>query len=100
MRALLQSRPKLDGVFAESDRMAIAAIGVLQDSGRQVPGDVAVVGVDGSSMGELMRPRLTSVGADWPAIGHELAEMTLGSIRGDAPTKVLHLPRLIERDSA
>ncbi len=100
MRQLARSHPDLDGVFAASDRMAIAAMDVVQDYGRRVPEDVAVVGVDGSSLGDLVRPGLTSIGADWTAIGHELAEQMLGALAGDPPTAVLHQPQLVQRHSA
>ncbi len=99
MAELLATHPDLDAVFAANDRMAIGAMNVLQELGRKIPAEIKVVGVDGSGLGELPRPRLTSVGGDWTAFGHSMAQLMLGALRGDAPTTVLHHPTLIDRDS-
>ena len=48
MKRLLAIHPDIDAVFAASDLMAAGALSVLAASGRQVPGDVAVVGFDDS----------------------------------------------------
>src|SRR5690606_16568878 len=44
MRAILETDPDIDGLFAASDLMAAGAISVLRERGYRVPEDVAVVG--------------------------------------------------------
>ena len=53
-----------DAIFAASDRAAISAIRAVVDSGRTVPGDVAVVGVGNLEEGLITRPALSTVGPD------------------------------------
>ena len=53
MAKLLKRNPRLDAVFACSDRMAVGALSALHEAGRRVPDDVAVVGVDGTPLGEM-----------------------------------------------
>ncbi|NLG21083.1 MAG: LacI family transcriptional regulator [Actinomycetales bacterium] len=60
-RRLLERCPDLDGLFAASDQMAVAAIGELGVAGRRVPDDVAVVGYDDSEAATMSRPALTTV---------------------------------------
>lgn len=100
MRQLLASHPDLDAVFAASDRMALGAMEVLEDEGRRIPEDIKVIGVDGTAMGELARPKLTSIGADRQAIGHDLAELTLKALRGEEPSRIVRFPHLVERETA
>ncbi|WP_217251083.1 LacI family DNA-binding transcriptional regulator [Streptomyces sp. AC602_WCS936] len=54
-----------DGLFAYNDEYAALAVRALQDTGRRVPEDVAVVGADDLLIGRLLRPRLTTVRMDY-----------------------------------
>jgi ABC-type sugar transport system substrate-binding protein len=46
MLRLLASNPDIDGVFAANDVMALAAINAIEERGKRVPDDIAVVGFD------------------------------------------------------
>jgi Periplasmic binding protein-like domain len=61
VRRRVERFPDLDGVPAYNDIMAIGAIRALEDLGRRVPEDVAVIGVDDIALSALVRPSLTSV---------------------------------------
>jgi DNA-binding LacI/PurR family transcriptional regulator len=74
MHQLLAQAPDLDAVFVNSDVMALAAIDVLRQSGRQVPEDVAVVGYDDLSIASISQPALTTIRQNIPAAGRLLAE--------------------------
>lgn len=100
MHSLLGGRRAVDSVFACSDRMALGALQALHERGLAVPEEIAVIGVDGTVLGEQAQPRLTSVGADLESIGHELGLLTLEAIDSASPRTVTFAPRLIERDSA
>ncbi|WP_256103221.1 LacI family DNA-binding transcriptional regulator [Streptomyces sp. ODS05-4] len=82
MRELLARCPDLDGVFAASDVMAAGARGVLRESGRRVPDDVALVGVDDSAVARLMDPALTSVRQPIEEMGRRMARVLLQQIAG------------------
>jgi DNA-binding LacI/PurR family transcriptional regulator len=102
MRSLLLLRPDIDAVFAASDSMAAAALGVLMDSGRRVPEDVAVVGFDDSPVAISVRPALTTVRQPIVAMGREMARLLVRQIAdpGGAPSRVIFPTELIVRDSS
>lgn len=102
MRALLDRRPDIDGLFAASDSMAAAAIGVLLDAGRRVPEDVAVVGFDDTPIATTIRPALTTVRQPIEAMGREMARLLLRQIEGpdDAPSQVVFGTQLVTRESS
>ena len=100
MSELLDRVPDLDGVFACSDRMAIGALNELHERGRRVPDDVALIGVDGTLLGDSARPRLTSVGCNMHGLGRELAALILGAIQGDSVKRVIFPPYLVVRETA
>src|SRR5205814_1680132 len=64
MRQLLADDPHLDAVFVASDLMADGALRALRQSGRRVPGDVAVVGFDDADIGRTMARQLLRLAAD------------------------------------
>ncbi len=86
MTALLERRPDLDAVFAASDLMALGAIRALRQAGRDVPGDVAVVGFDGIPRAASHEPPLTTVVQPLDRLGHEMARMVLRHV-DDAPAE-------------
>lgn len=51
-KELLARDPGLDAVFAACDVTAMGVLQALREAGRRVPGDVAVVGFDGSALAE------------------------------------------------
>ena len=57
VKSLLHHEPQLDGIFASSDLLAIAAIGELHRHGKRVPDDVAVVGYDDIAMARYCQHR-------------------------------------------
>jgi DNA-binding LacI/PurR family transcriptional regulator len=102
MRELLGRRPELDAVFAASDSMAAAVIRVLQESGRRIPEDVAVVGFDDSPVALTTRPALSTVRQPIEAMGREMARLLLHRIDnpGDAPCQVVFATELVVRESS
>lgn len=60
-QTLLRRAPQLSAMFAFSDDAAAGAIAFLQDAGKDVPGDISVLGFDDNSLAEKLRPRLTTV---------------------------------------
>ncbi|MFG2590026.1 LacI family DNA-binding transcriptional regulator [Streptomyces sp. NPDC048438] len=103
MRRLLSERPDLDAVFIASDLMALGALPVLLRAGRDVPGDVAVVGFDDSNAAVACDPPLTTVRQPVEEMASEMARLLLKQIgkpgSGPAPSVVFH-PTLVRRESA
>jgi len=72
--ALLTEHPDIDGLFLNSDIMAIAAMKVCRKLGRRVPEDVKIIGYDDVSMASLVSPQITT-------IRQPLAEMSKLSVK-------------------
>ena len=72
----LASIPKPCGVFAANDILGEAALRVCRKSGRTVPQDLAVVGVDNLEfVCEATSPTLSSVARDWEGEGRAAADL-------------------------
>lgn len=95
---LLALGTAFDGLFAFNDLLAFGAVYALQEHGRAVPGDVAVVGFDDLDEAKYAAPPLSSVD---PGIS-EVADLALAALdrgmrtsRPDPsaePPQVLHAP--------
>ncbi|WP_433241909.1 LacI family DNA-binding transcriptional regulator [Streptosporangium sp. CA-135522] len=77
MRQLLADDPGLDAVFVANDLMALGALRTLRRAGREVPGDVAVVGFDDIPAAAYAEPPLTTVRQPTVEMGRRLARMLL-----------------------
>jgi DNA-binding LacI/PurR family transcriptional regulator len=99
---LLERHPDLDALFVASDLMALDALGVLKESARRIPADVAVVGFDDSTAAVRADPPLTTVHQSFEESAAEsvriLNELIAGP--GSEPQHVLMPFRLVRRSSA
>lgn len=99
---LLARFPDLDGVFAYTDIMAMGALHAFADSGRAVPEDISVIGVDDLQLSALVRPALTTVRIDREQMGVRAVEMLM-RMRADPaapPEREVIDVSLIKRQSA
>src|SRR4051794_19390238 len=101
-RRLLSDFPDIDGLFVGNDLMAEGALRAVQDLGRRVPDDIAVVGFDDSSAALDCRPLLTTVRQPVEEMAAEMAEVLLAHIASPVrlPRSVTFQPTLVIRDSA
>lgn len=99
-RRLLQRCPDLDGLFAASDQMAVAAIGELGVAGRRVPDDVAVVGYDDSAAATMSRPALTTVVNPISEMASRAVDLLLRVMDGEAVDPAILPTGLVVRESA
>lgn len=101
-RRLLEAHPDIDALFVASDLMAAGALGVLAELGRDVPGDIAVVGYDNLGVSMSTNPPLTTViqpvVAMARAAGARLLDQLQGSVIGGEP--LIFAPELVIRASA
>ncbi|MEV6342382.1 LacI family DNA-binding transcriptional regulator [Actinoplanes sp. NPDC051851] len=98
---LLSCGADVDAVFCGSDQIARGVAEGLQESGRAVPGDVALVGFDNwDVMVDACRPALTSIDMDLEGIGRTAAELLLTAINGTPAHGPVARPcRLVPRAS-
>jgi LacI family transcriptional regulator len=99
-RLLARERP--DAILCANDLLAIGALAALRDAGLDVPGDVALVGMDNTSLSEVTWPTLTTVDLGSSERAQIAAELLLERIEDPArePRVVGVAPRLVVRASS
>lgn len=106
---LLETCPDLDAVFASNDQMALGLMHAAHTVGRQIPEDIAVVGVDNIAESSHFWPPLTTVNQPLADAGvlavhtiDALIERSRQARRGlePAPEQIVVEPELIVRDSS
>jgi len=98
---LLKAHPEVTAVLAANDTMALGARAALAEAGRQVPGDVALVGYDDSLLARARYLDLTTVDSRNYEVGLAAGRALLRRLDvPDAPplTEVI-APRLVVRTS-
>jgi DNA-binding LacI/PurR family transcriptional regulator len=100
MQRLLEQTPDLDAVFVTSDLMAIGAIGVIENSGKRVPEDIAVVGYDDITIAAYNNLPLTTVRQNISMSGKLLAQNLIQFIKTGVVTNVTIPVELVVRKSA
>ena len=100
MQRLLDQSPDLDAVFVNSDLMAIGAISAIQNSGKRVPEDIAVVGYDDLSIATYNNLPLTTIRQNFPLVGKLLAQNLIQYIQTGIVTNVTTPVELVIRQSA
>jgi DNA-binding LacI/PurR family transcriptional regulator len=99
---LLRAGTAFDGLFAFNDTLALGAVHSLQQAGRRVPEDVAVIGFDDLDDGQYGTPTLTTVDAGRRQIA-ELAVDALVNRIENPQSPIRHVEvgfSIVERDSA
>jgi DNA-binding LacI/PurR family transcriptional regulator len=98
--ALVERGAEFDAVFAACDVAAIGAMHALQNMGRAVPDDVAVVGFDDLPAASLSSPPLTTVTQDSHQAGEALIESIIEAVeRGSTKNRVLPVQLKIRESS-
>lgn len=98
---LLQKDPKLQAVYCSSDGLAQGVLVEAAARGLRVPQDLAVCGFGDADFAAHLRPSLTTVHVDGPAIGRRAAQMIVARCNGEpVPEPVVDLGfRIVERES-
>jgi LacI family transcriptional regulator len=99
--ALLARDPAIDAIFCGNDQIAAGACETLRELGRDVPGDVAVVGYDNWEVfAAECRPPLTTVDLNLAQLGATAVRYLLEAFDGRPTSGVIHQPgRLVIRQS-
>jgi len=96
----LGQKLKVDAIFAGADEAAFGAISAIQEAGRRVPEDIAVVGFDDIDLGRHLFPPLTTIRADFEQAGRQAVLQLVNLITtGKASNKVIVPTRLVIRRS-
>ena len=97
---LLERAPDVTAIFFGNDQMAAGGMRTLRESGRDVPGDVSVVGFDDVFLAQYLTPTLTTVRQPLVDMGRAAAHLLLARL-GHEGEEVVHRfdPELVERQS-
>ncbi|MCC6603448.1 MAG: LacI family DNA-binding transcriptional regulator [Anaerolineae bacterium] len=103
IRMLLEWHPEMDAVFICNDQMALGAMKVARQMGRQIPQDLAIVGFDDIPESPYFSPSLTTVRQDVAEMGRQGVKQLLTLLDDEenleSPSVVLQ-PKLIVRESS
>jgi DNA-binding LacI/PurR family transcriptional regulator len=93
--------PELTAVFVANDQMALGLLRALHEHGRDVPGDISVVGFDDVPEAEFFSPPLTTIRQDFAEMGRRGLHLLLAQIDGhEDPLRRETVPAtLVERAS-
>jgi DNA-binding LacI/PurR family transcriptional regulator len=103
MRELLARGARFDAVFGLNDTLALGAMRVLQEAGRRVPDDVAVIGFDWLDEAKYSIPSLTTVDPGRAWIARTAVATLLERISGTPdpePRTMFADFRILDRESA
>ncbi|HEX2819477.1 MAG TPA: LacI family DNA-binding transcriptional regulator [Streptosporangiaceae bacterium] len=71
-------------IFAANDQMALGVMRALHELGRDIPGDVSVVGFDDMDEARSFWPPLTTIRQDFGAVGRLSIQKLLAKVAGPA----------------
>lgn len=98
----LLTRDVPDAIFCANDLIAIGALSALRAAGLEVPRDIALVGMDNTSLASVTSPSLTTVDLGSAERARFAAELLLARIEQPSrrPRVVDVEPRLVVRESS
>jgi LacI family transcriptional regulator len=91
----------IDGVFCQTDLMALGLIQGLLDAGLRLPEEVSVVGYDDIELGVYLRPRLTTIHQPLAEMANLACERLIRLVAGkrEGSLQKLIAPSLVVRES-
>lgn len=102
--ALLARKPDLDALFCANDVIALGALRRLAERGIEVPGRIAVVGMDDIELSRISTPTLSSVSLLADRRGAIAADLLFQRLTRDGDEeeaqKITVTPRLLPRESS
>ena len=96
----LGKHPEVTAVFSANDQMALGLIRVLKEAGRDVPGDLSVVGFDDCPEAAYYDPPLTTVWQDFTEAGRRCLQLLVALIENSESGRSITIePQLVVRAS-
>lgn len=100
-RLLDRGQPPPSAIFVASDLMAVGVYRALHERGRAIPDEISVIGYDGFTFGEHLRPPLTTIQTPYFAFGAQAVRLLARAIAGetDRRERVEIRPEFVARAS-
>jgi len=99
MQQILGRGTRFTALFSQNDQMAIGAMRALQEAGRRIPDDVAIIGYDGIPMSEFASPPLSTMVQPMQEVGRRAARLLIETIEDPTtpPREILLRAELVCR---
>jgi DNA-binding LacI/PurR family transcriptional regulator len=98
--SLMRKPDAFTALLAFNDGSALGAIRAIHDTGKSVPGNVSVVGIDDIQIAAFLSPRLTTIHQPLKQMGAIAATTLLQRIQGEeVPEETVVQPELVVRES-
>jgi len=81
---ILEMHPAPDGAFITNDFVAAVCIRTLKQHNVSVPGDIAIVGFNNDTIGQLVEPALTTINYPGKEMGEVAARSLVNHLKGVA----------------
>lgn len=81
----LQTGAPVDGFVCRNDQLACMALEVCQVCHRAVPEEICITGFDNASVGQAVRPTLTTIAQDQQGIAEAALTMITAMVGGELP---------------
>ncbi len=88
----LNKKIEFDAIFAIADNLAMGASKALREAGKVIPGDVAIIAIDGIEASEYMNPELTTLCQPMTQMGTTAVQLLTDLIEGKNTNKHVLLP--------
>lgn len=102
-RELLSGEQRPTAIFAANDEMAFGVMNIADELGLEIPGDLSLIGFDGSRVSTFVVPSLSTVIQDTDAMARLGTQKLLALIEGGAEAardyKSVVSPRFVDRES-
>lgn len=79
---ILEKYPKVDGIIANNDMVAISAYKVLQSKGYKVPEDIQLIGFDNIRFSRLITPEISTITQPIKEMGRLAVQIIIDHING------------------
>lgn len=101
MRRIIEREVSFTAVLACNDESAVGAMQALRETGKDIPGDVAVIGFDNRFEARNQSPPLTTVNQPAYEIGQQSLELMLRRLKGKADEETVErvAAQLVIRES-
>jgi LacI family transcriptional regulator len=104
MRAFFEAHPTCEAVLFSTNYLAVRGLEALQQLGRRVPQDIAVVTFDDNDLFRLYSPPITVVAQPLEALAEEVISLLLNALEGPKEssrlTQLQLTPQLVVRQSS
>ncbi|MCG8568683.1 MAG: LacI family transcriptional regulator [Spirochaetes bacterium] len=100
MSILLEKNQDIDGVFANSDLMAIGAFDAIRKIGKRIPQDIKVVGFDNIPLAAYCHPTLSTINQNIAEVGKTLVDNLMTNLQDNRITSSVLPVELIVRKSS